>query len=454
MKNNAKDKAGACRAGFGRATINPDPGVGLAGYLNPRPNTGVLDDLHVKVFLVESGGAVAGMASYDLCYLDESLIADIRAALKAEGIPCAETIALAATHTHTGPDVGGIFYTEPASAPYLRRLIARTVAAAKEALADLAPAEFAAGGVEENPFAFNRRYWMKDGTVVTNPGKLNPDIVRPEGPVDKQIGLLAVRRNGALAGLVANVCNHTDTTGGDQVSADWPGHMERAIQRHVGAEIPVLTLIAPAGNINHFDVTAPGAQTSYAEAQRIGGGYAEIICRALDALQPIRPDPVRVHTLPVTIVFRDVPQHQLDQARELLKGEKEEAAGDVTSEDLARGSAVAARFFAEQLLEYAAWAKGPGRDFTLAALKFSDELAVVFLPGEPFTEVGLAIKQESPFKRTFVAELSNGKCGYVPMKECFAHGGYEILPVRGGGPREDTCNLLIAGAGALLGDTA
>ncbi len=98
-----------CRAGFGRRVINPKRGIPLAGYFNPRPNTGVLDDLQVKVLLIECGGAVVGLISYDLLIVPLLLISKVRAALKREGHPFAETIPLCATHTHTGPDVGEIF---------------------------------------------------------------------------------------------------------------------------------------------------------------------------------------------------------------------------------------------------------------------------------------------------------------------------------------------------------
>ena len=91
-----------------------------------------------------------------------------------------------------------------------------------------------------------------------------------------------------------------------------------------------------------------------------------------------------------------------------------------------------------------------GRRFDCAALKLSNDLAMVFLPGENFVEIGMAIKKASPYPLTFVASLSNGDCGYVAPRECFARGGYEVLPVVGGGPPEDTADLLIATAGELL----
>ena len=78
----------SCRAGFGRRVINPARGISLAGYFNPRPNTGVLDDLQVKVLLIECGGTVVGLIAYDLLIVPLLLISKVRAALKrAKGIP-------------------------------------------------------------------------------------------------------------------------------------------------------------------------------------------------------------------------------------------------------------------------------------------------------------------------------------------------------------------------------
>jgi len=45
----------------------------------------------------------------------------------------------------------------------------------------------------EDRLTFNRRYWMKDGTVRTNPGYKNPDIVRPAAPIDPDVGVMRVR---------------------------------------------------------------------------------------------------------------------------------------------------------------------------------------------------------------------------------------------------------------------
>jgi len=117
--------------------------------------------------------------------------------------------------------------------------------------------------------------------------------------------------------------------------------------------------------------------------------------------------------------------------------------GDLTSEGLASGEGAVARFFAEQTLAYRAHCSGRRRLFRLVTLAFGDRFAVTSLPGEPFTEVGLAIKRRSPFRTTWPVALAMGACGYVPLSACFARGGYETLPVEGGAPREDTADRLI-----------
>ena len=52
---------------------------------------------------------------------------------------------------------------------------------------------------------------------------------------------------------------------------------------------------------------------------------------------------------------------------------------------------------------------------------------MVFLPGEVFVELGLAIKQASPFKQTIVIELANSvETAYLPTQAAFAGGSYEV----------------------------
>jgi hypothetical protein len=64
------------------------------------------------------------------------------------------------------------------------------------------------------------------------------------------------------------------------------------------------------------------------------------------------------------------------------------------------------------------------------------DTAIVCLPCEIFVELGLAIKQASPFKRTLVIEICNDRPSYVPTRKAFGEGSYEVTNARvkpGGG---------------------
>jgi len=67
----------------------------------------------------------------------------------------------------------------------------------------------------------------------------------------------------------------------------------------------------------------------------------------------------------------------------------------------------------------------------------------VGLPGEIFVQLGLAIKQGSPFRQTMIAELANGAIGYIPNRVAYPQGNYEVVSARCGD-----------GSGELLVDTA
>jgi neutral ceramidase len=63
-------------------------------------------------------------------------------------------------------------------------------------------------------------------------------------------------------------------------------------------------------------------------------------------------------------------------------------------------------------------------------IALGNEVAWVSLPGEIFTELGLAIKLDSPFPHTIIAELANGSIGYIPSRRAYEQGNYEVVSAR------------------------
>lgn len=58
------------------------------------------------------------------------------------------------------------------------------------------------------------------------------------------------------------------------------------------------------------------------------------------------------------------------------------------------------------------------------AIRIGD-VAIVALPGEPFNEIGRAVKDQSTAPVTIFAGYSNGYVGYFPTASEYPHGGYE-----------------------------
>ena len=433
------------RTGFASQIITPEREFPLAGYFNKRPNRGFLDDLFVKVLLVEKEGVMGGFVVYDLCGSSPEFFDALRSAAKAAGITFADNLMVSCTHTHTGPEIRRNI--DEQKQEYIDRVIVKTVAALKEAAANLRESSFEVASVNSNPYAYVRRFWMKNGKVVTNPGKCNPDIVEPDGDYDRTITAVAVKQEGRIAAILVNLANHGDTIGGDLVSADWFGRMEREIQYQLGEDVPVMTLTDCSGDINHFDVSTMRNQTNYAEALRIGRGYGQIVCELLKNLEKVDDSEVSYKKTVFKMAYRTVTAQQLADARKVLEtipaGSLDDR-GDMTSEDLAKGDGIVLRMFAERLLGCEG-NEGKFQECELLALSFSKDLAFITLPGEPFNGVAQGIRKDSPFKRTLIATLAQGKCGYIPMPESFERGGYETEPFATS-PEVDTAPKLIAAA--------
>ncbi len=431
------------KTGFARELITPRLGIPLCGYFNPRPGSGVYDDLFVKALIWDDGVTRAGVISYDLCAITTEMIQEVRDELQKQSVDCGENLLFCATHTHTGPYVNdGLNHQY--DRPYMARVVSQTVAAVCRALDNLALSEMWLGKTENNPFAFNRRYFMTNGKVATNPGKLNPNTVKPEGMVDKEIGVIKIVSNGMITALLVNIVNHNDTIGGNLVSADWPNRLERHIQDKLGYDVPVIVLVGASGNINHFDVDSLKNQTSYQESCRIGKGYAEIILDILPGLKLWRGTRFKLKKTIFHLHGRTITDEEIHRAEEISSHPIVSGLDSLlTSEDLIKGTDSIRRCFAEQLLAYHDREAGKARPFELFLFDFGPELSVISIPGEPFTEIGLAAKKHIGRKLNIVIGHAQGCPGYLPLEDCYERGGYEILPVLGGGAAPGTAEKLL-----------
>ena len=246
------------KAGFSRVNVTPSVNTPIIGYYVERRVEGVLDELEVNAvcFETESGSAI--IMSVDNCAIGESRITPIRERIsELTGIP-AEAVFIAATHTHTGPGASLTFgEKEEILKEYWKRLADKCVDAAYLAYRDLKPAKLGYGIGEAKNVAFIRRFRMKDGSIMTNPGVNNPDILEPLETVDERVGVLRIDREGAETIVILNFGNHPDTVGGSLISADWPGFARKFVEKSID-NTKCVFFNGAQGDVNHVNVHPKG----------------------------------------------------------------------------------------------------------------------------------------------------------------------------------------------------
>ena len=180
------------KAGFSRVNVTPMMGIKLSGYFKTRYAESVLDDLEINALALACGDTKAVLMCIDHLGIRRMVLDGFRKIVSERtGIPF-EGIYISATHTHTGPalSVKGDSENGSLELKYEKFLSDKFADAAQFALDDLKPAKMGYGvGMAPN-IAFIRRYRMKDGSVRTNPGVDNPDIVAPIGEVDERVNVL------------------------------------------------------------------------------------------------------------------------------------------------------------------------------------------------------------------------------------------------------------------------
>jgi neutral ceramidase len=423
------------RAGAAQVVITPPNGAPMAGYYHARGAEGTLDDLFSKALVLDDGATKVAFVTLDLITTTFALTRQARVEIeRLTGIP-AGNVMISATHAHTGPELAergsrsallgeGSNATNSITATYsqgLPKLIAESV---RQAAARLTNVQASAAMGRCDGLAFNRRYYMKDGSVGWNPGKLNPDISSPAGATDPEVNAVFFEPAHKPAQLVAahavyiNFAMHPDTIGGALFSADYPGALSRRMAEYHGTNCVTLFANGTCGNINHTDVNWARQQSTRAEADRIGTILAASVFLSEKNLREIKPMPLRAKSEIVQLPVAPITPEEADEARVTVR-----VGNDKTRDNFMK------LVKAYQVLDVAA-REGKPWEVEVQVISIGNELAWVGLPGEIFAELGLAIKKRSPFPQTLIAELSNGSIGYVPDRRSYAEGNYEAVSAR------------------------
>jgi len=428
------------QAGVAIVDITPPPGYRMAGYYNERRNTGTHDPLLAKAIVFQQGDAKAALVECDLVSMPAEVSSKARdLAEKQTGIP-ARHVVVAATHSHTGPLFTGSLrklWNEQAvkrdgkdaaeEFDYPAALVQRVAQSIQQASKNLKTVKLSAGIGEQLGLSFNRRFHMKDGTVRFNPGRRNPDIVRPAGPIDPAVSVLLVAdaATGKPFASLTNFAMHLDTIGGAEYAADYPYYVERRLREKLGGDFVSIFGTGTCGDINHIDVNATDNQLKgHAEAERIGNTLGDTVVATLPKLVEQKQPTLAVRQKLIEVPAQQFSPDEIAKAKErMIK---------IGTRDLTFLEQVECNKIVDISQRYAN-GKVP---IEVVAIRLSPDVAIVTLPGEVFVELGLAIKQASPFKTTLVIELSNDSPAYVPTKKAFAEGSYEIVNSRvapGGG---------------------
>ena len=436
-------RASELRAGAAQVVITPPTGIGLAGYYFDRGADGTNDDLYAKALVLDDGKTRVALVTLDLISTTRPMVEATRREIeKTTGIP-GSNVMISATHAHTAPVLAGRGVVEdpsgsgsPLSKIYSASLPALIAESVQRAAGKIQSARLTAAVALEPNLSFNRRFHLRDGSVGWNSGKGNTNIIRPAGPIDPEVRVLSLdapRKDGATQPLAAyvNFALHTDTVGGSKFSSDYPGVLARRLAEVKGTEIVTLFANGACGNLNHINVNWPDPQKGPAEANRIGTVLAAAVFKAWMQAVPVTNTALRVST---EIVKLPLP--------ELKPGDAARARETVLRLGMKYNKGFMEKVDAYKILDVAA-REGRPHEVEVQVFTLGHEVAWVALPGEVFVELGLAIKQSSPFRHTFITELANGSIGYVPNQPAYLEGNYEVISAR-----------CAAGSGELLVDSA
>ena len=439
------------------------------------PTATVNDPLYAKALVLDDGNTKAVIICLDLGGASSGLVSAVRGRLREElGIDEGHVL-INASHNH---------HTQGQVAEDAVGRISKAVQRASEAMV---PVKLGVGSGREDRIMMNRRLRLENGKDWTirraNPSPKDSRVAAL-GPADPEIGILRLdRATGGPLAVVYNFAGHPYggvPNGG--VTADFPGFASAVLEEALGHGAKALFLQGAAGDvtpIRYKDVDAPppteqlgtmlGMSTLKAVNEITMQDEATLKMISQTVELPRRRDvEARIQSLEaeqeaILQFFTGIGcgthgagtflnfktflplymKHALDPewpsySSYLYKHEEATGRNDLEQLDdenrQRMDKYLASIENMERLIRIRsnlqAYKRHQKRGATepiaaeIQGIRIGQFVLVTF-PGEPFAEVGLRIKRQSPFEHTFVAGYSNGHLGYAPTADAYDREAYE-----------------------------
>lgn len=392
---------GQLEIGIARVDITPRTPIRLAGYAarGDKETDKIIHRLEAKALAFGNDEQKPSiLITVDLVGIPDNITNNLVEALVKEVDIDASRIAICASHTHGGPEVGHLLNILQAGpdgfsdsllsldqliriAQYTEELKLKLKQVSLEALKNREPA-IAAWGQGNVTFAKNRRI---EG-----------------GPVDHAMPLLTIRQpDGALRAVLLNYACHGTTIGSvNELYGDWISEAKNAIEKK-HPKTMAMVAIGCGGDSN------PDPRGKIKHMRAYGKEIANEVDKLLKTeLQPITALPI-ARMKRVNLPFAHVPNvaELIEQSKEnTIKGYYSRLALD----RVLRGEAIPAEL-----------------SYPIQVWTFGKQMTMVNLPGEVVVDYSLRLKKELGTETTWINAYTNGAPSYIPSRRIIKEGGYE-----------------------------
>ncbi len=421
------------KVGLAEADISPKIGMEQPGGYGKSYHRSFHDPCKVRVAVFDDGKKRVALIGLDTLIVRRPLIKAVREDIQKKCGILPEAVLIGASHSHSSgplgmilpgeydhasPEVQDLAYKRSscADAEYIKQVHEAIVSTVCKANASRVESTCGVGVGLEDKAAFNRRFRMKNGLSFSHPGKGNPDIIEPAGPIDPEVGVIGVwdKSGKKLRGCVVNYACHATTSPGGS-SANWIYYLEKTIRGALDPDAVVVFLQGACGDITQVDNLSPYRNPSGERwAELVGGRVGAEAVKVLLSMHRGSVSPV------------DAKQAVWNIKRRIPSPERVKKCQEMARKKPAEVGSTEWTFAKEIVLLDAQIAKSATVEVEVQAVQVGPAVFVTN-PAEFFVDLGLRIKKESPMQFTFPVELANGCSGYVPTAEALGPkgGGYE-----------------------------